>query len=67
MFILPIQNYFPMKFILSFLMTCLSLTAIAQGGQAYFLSNPALSPDGETVVFAFEGDLWKASVKDGQA
>ncbi len=48
-------------------MTCLSLTAIAQGGQAYFLSNPALSPDGETVVFAFEGDLWKASVKDGQA
>ncbi|MBW0161055.1 MAG: hypothetical protein KXJ51_06680, partial [Sediminibacterium sp.] len=56
-----------MKFILSFFMTCLSLTVIAQGGQAYFLSNPALSPDGETVVFAFEGDLWKASVKDGQA
>lgn len=67
MIILPIQNYFPMKFILSFFMTCLSLTVIAQGGQAYFLSNPALSPDGETVVFAFEGDLWKASVKDGQA
>lgn len=43
-------------------------TAQAQApSQPYFLSNPALSPDGETVVFAFEGDLWKASVKDGQA
>lgn len=43
-------------------------TALAQSqSQPYFLSNPALSPDGETVVFAFEGDLWKASVKDGQA
>lgn len=43
-------------------------TTLAQSqSQPYFLSNPALSPDGETVVFAFEGDLWKASVKDGQA
>lgn len=56
-----------MKLILSLLMTCLSLSVLAQSGQTYFLSNPALSPDGETLVFAFEGDLWKASVKDGQA
>ncbi|HLO39232.1 MAG TPA: hypothetical protein VK173_12100, partial [Lacibacter sp.] len=33
----------------------------------YFLSNPTLTPDGQTVVFAFEGDLWKANVSDGQA
>lgn len=34
---------------------------------AYFLSNPTLTPDGNTVIFAFEGDLWKANVSDGQA
>lgn len=34
---------------------------------AYFLSNPSLSPDGQTVVFCFEGDIWKAAVKDGKA
>ncbi len=39
----------------------------AQSQSAYFLSNPCLTPDGQTVVFSFEGDLWKASIKDGQA
>ena len=34
---------------------------------AYFLSNPTLTPDGQAVIFAFEGDLWKANVADGQA
>src|SRR5215831_3403522 len=39
----------------------------AQNTSAYFLSNPCLTPDGQTVIFSFEGDLWKADVKDGQA
>src|SRR5574338_567463 len=34
---------------------------------AFFLSNPCLTPDGQTVIFSFEGDLWKANIKDGQA
>ena len=34
---------------------------------AYFLSHPTLTPDGQTVIFAFEGDLWKANVSDGNA
>lgn len=34
---------------------------------AYFLSSPCLSPDGQTVIFCYEGDLWKAAVKDGMA
>lgn len=38
-----------------------------QGQKAYFLSNPCLTPDGLTVIFSFEGDLWKTDVKDGQA
>lgn len=39
----------------------------AQNSDAYFLSNPCLTPDGQTVIFSFEGDLWKANIKDGQA
>lgn len=42
-------------------------SASAQTTEPYFLSNPALTPDGQTVVFSFEGDLWKARVTDGQA
>jgi Tol biopolymer transport system component/C-terminal processing protease CtpA/Prc len=45
----------------------LSAPVFAQTNSAYFLSNPSLSPDGQTVVFSFEGDLWKAAVSDGQA
>ena len=44
-----------------------SLLLSAQNNQAYFLSNPSLTPDGQTVIFSFEGDLWKANIKDGQA
>jgi tricorn protease len=44
----------------------LCIGAIAQS-EAYFLSSPCLTPDGQTVVFSFEGDLWKASVANGQA
>ncbi|HEX6847060.1 MAG TPA: hypothetical protein VF144_08785, partial [Chitinophagaceae bacterium] len=33
----------------------------------YFLSNPTLTPDGQTVIFAYEGDLWKANINDGNA
>lgn len=39
----------------------------AQQPGSYFLSAPSLSPDGQTVVFSFEGDLWKASVANGEA
>lgn len=39
----------------------------AQQTGSYFLSTPSLSPDGQTVVFSFEGDLWKASVANGEA
>ncbi len=43
-----------------------SNTAFAQS-EAYFLSQPSLSPDGNTVFFCFEGDVWKAGVDDGKA
>lgn len=55
----------PVFITLSFLI--FSFTLPAQDNDAYFLSNPCLTPDGQTVVFSFEGDLWKADVTNGQA
>ena len=45
----------------------ISVLLSAQDNEAYFLSNPCLTPDGQTVIFSFEGDLWKANVNNGQA
>lgn len=45
----------------------ISANAFSQNQDAYFLSQPCLTPDGQTVVFSFEGDLWKAEVKTGNA
>lgn len=57
-----------MKKVLLLCMGCaVTLLAAAQDKEPFFLSSPCLSPDGQTVVFSFEGDLWKASVADGQA
>ncbi len=35
--------------------------------QPAFLSYPTLSPDGNTLVFSFEGDLWKVNSQGGVA
>ncbi len=48
-----------------FLFSCKNATA--QASEPFFLSSPSLTPDGQTVIFSFEGDLWRASVKDGAA
>ncbi len=50
--------------VFAFLFSCVQLLAQTE---TYFLSNPTLTPDGQTVIFAFEGDLWKAAVADGKA
>lgn len=56
-----------MKKIVAAIVICFSIVITAQSQSAYFLSNPCLTPDGQTVIFSFEGDLWKANVSDGQA
>ncbi len=43
------------------------LFSSAQNSEAYFLSQPCLTPDGQTVIFSFEGDLWKADLANGNA
>jgi Tol biopolymer transport system component/C-terminal processing protease CtpA/Prc len=50
------------------ILTCFSFIYVSSQNQSsYFLSNPTLTPDGQTVIFAYEGDLWKANVNDGNA
>ena len=56
-----------MKSIFAALLIFISYSVTAQDNEAYFLSNPCLTPDGQTVIFSFEGDLWKANVNNGQA
>lgn len=57
-----------MRKLLLLAVSCWFLQAVQpQQPGSYFLSAPSLSPDGQTVVFSFEGDLWKASVANGEA
>ncbi len=49
------------------LATALTLPASAQSTATYFTTYPTLTPDGKTVVFSYEGDLWKADVQNPQA
>ncbi len=39
----------------------------AQEQAVYFADHPVLTPDGDTVIFAYEGDLWKAAADGGLA
>ncbi|RPD38744.1 S41 family peptidase [Chitinophaga barathri] len=45
----------------------LYLPAKAQTTEAYFTTYPTLTPDGQTVIFSFEGDLWKADIQNPHA
>lgn len=35
--------------------------------QAHFLDYPAITPDGETIYFSYQSDLWKVSADGGEA
>ena len=50
-----------------FLVSGSMLFAQDSQNELYFLSHPAPSPDGNSVIFTFEGDLWRVSSDGGQA
>jgi Tol biopolymer transport system component/C-terminal processing protease CtpA/Prc len=39
----------------------------AQPNEAQWLRQPAISPDGSTIVFSYQGDLWKVASSGGSA
>ncbi len=41
--------------------------AETHSGNIHFASNPALSPDGETIYFSYDGDIFKVPAKGGLA
>jgi len=52
----------------SLILICLfPIVKASAQNEAYFLSQPSLTPDGQSVVFCFDGDIWKANIADGQA
>jgi len=56
-----------MRFTFFLSLLLLGLQTYSQDKGPFFLSNPCLSPDGASVVFSYEGDLWRAGTKGGQA
>lgn len=44
----------------------LPFSSFAQN-QTYFAAYPALTPDAQTIVFSYDGDIWKVPVKGGVA
>lgn len=53
----------------TFLCTCVSAHNLWQphSETLHFADHPALTPDGETLVFAYNGDLWKVPTNGGAA
>ncbi len=45
----------------------LTLTGFAQTSDVYFASSPTLTPDGNTILFSYESDLWKVDINGGNA
>ncbi len=50
-----------------FLMFAAFAAAYSQTKDVFFATTPAVSPDGKTVVFSYEGDLWKVGIDGGAA
>jgi tricorn protease len=49
-------------YLLFFAVFATTVFAKAQNSEVYFASYPTLTPDGKTVIFSYEGDLWKVDI-----
>jgi len=73
LFFLLSNVYFPLIIlIMKSTATCLFLFFAAlsfsqESNSTRFMSDPAPSPDGKTLLFAYEGDIWKMDVTGGTA
>lgn len=55
-----------MKIILSIILSCFSINAIAQITPEW-VRYPAISPNGETIAFTYKGDIYTVAASGGQA
>ena len=56
-----------MKFILFIFSLFCATLSFSQKNNPYFTLKPTLTPDGDTVIFSYQGDLWKVSSDGGDA
>lgn len=56
-----------MKFILSLLSLFIFSTSFAQNNDNLWLRNTAISPDGKSIAFTYNADIYKVSVNGGKA
>ena len=56
-----------MKSILILVLLLASINLYPQKGDVYFTERPTLTPDGNTVIFSYQGDLWKVPSNGGNA
>ncbi|MEZ5040146.1 MAG: S41 family peptidase [Saprospiraceae bacterium] len=53
--------------VLFFVCLFFSVSIFSQNTPVFFADYPAVSPDGNTLVFSYEGDLWRVPSAGGQA
>lgn len=49
------------------ILLCLALQLVGQSQTVYFADYPCLTPDGQTIIFSYESDLWKVDAQGGLA
>ncbi len=45
----------------------ISFTVQGQKNDTYFVLNPVITPDASSIIFSYEGDLWKVATSGGNA
>ncbi|QAA82740.1 PDZ domain-containing protein [Aequorivita sp. H23M31] len=54
-------------FSLSILVFLLGTTSLLNAQETYIQIDPTLTPDGQTIIFSYDGDLWKVPSNGGEA
>lgn len=56
-----------LRFLFGFAVTLLIPSVVTAGRPIQLMTDPALAPDGSSVVFGYRGDIWRVSADGGQA